>query len=330
MTQTMVETKVLQEAVELACHAPSLHNSQPWRWVASGSTVDLYADPRRMVASADKSGREAVISCGVVLDHFREVMASIGWDTMIDQFPNPSDRDHLASIHFAPVEGVTDAQRDRAAAIPRRRTDRRSFRAPANWESFEPVLRSTFQDHLAVLDVLADDLRPRLVRASRLVEALRRYDDDYHRELHWWTAPAREIEGIPERALPDEVRGGCGVDVNRRFPAGAHTQDSSRPPDQAKILVLSTLGDTRSDALDCGQALSAVLLECTMAGLATCTVTHITELAPGREILRSLINKRALVPQVLIRVGTAPVGEDAPDPTPRRPLRDVLELHQSN
>lgn len=141
-------------------------------------------------------------------------------------------------------------------------------------------------------------MRPRLVQASRLVEALRRYDDDYHHELHWWTAPARKMEGIPEGALPHEVRGGRGVDVNRRFPAGTDTHDSSRPLDQAKILVLSTLRDTRLDALNCGQALSAVLLECTMAGLATCTVTHIAELAPGREILGGIITQPAAVPQV--------------------------------
>lgn len=125
MTQVMIDTKVLQEAVELACRAPSLHNSQPWRWVVSGTTVDLFADPHRMVASTDNSGREAIISCGVVLDHFRDAVVAMGWDTNVDQFPNPSDRDHLASMGFAPAGGVTAAQRDRAAAISRRRTDRR-------------------------------------------------------------------------------------------------------------------------------------------------------------------------------------------------------------
>jgi len=45
MTQTTVGTDVIEAAVQLACRAPSLHNSQPWRWVATGSAVDLFVDP---------------------------------------------------------------------------------------------------------------------------------------------------------------------------------------------------------------------------------------------------------------------------------------------
>lgn len=328
MTQTMVDTAVITSAVELACRAPSLHNSQPWRWVATGAGVDLFADPHRVVTSTDSSGRESIISCGAVLDHFRVAMAAVGWDTSVDQFPNPNNLDHLASIDFAPMDYVTQARRDRAAAILRRRTDRNPFREPKDWASFEPVLRSAFDGNLATLDVLADDARPRLVEASRLTEALRRYDDLYHHELHWWTAPSRDQEGIPESALASGAEG-RGVEVNRRFSTDGHTGTSSAGAhDQAKILVLSTPGDTRADALNCGQALSAVLLECTMAGLATCPVTHITELEASRDLVRELIPGAAAVPQVLIRVGVDRTGKTPPEPTPRRPVRDVLEIHR--
>ncbi|WP_197507198.1 nitroreductase family protein, partial [Mycobacterium sp. 852002-50816_SCH5313054-b] len=89
-----------------------------------------------------------------------------------------------------------------------------------------------------------------------------------------------------------------------------------------------TPGDTRADALNCGAALSAILLECTMAGLATCPVTHLTELVSSRDIISDLTGRRAAVPQVLIRVGVGPEGESAPNPTPRRPLTDVLEIRR--
>jgi nitroreductase len=96
--------------------------------------------------------------------------------------------------------------------------------------------------------------------------------------------------------------------------------------DQAKNPVLSAPRDTRVDALNCGEALSAILLECTMAGLATCPVTHITELEAGRDIIRVLTSVPAAVPQVLIRVGIEPADELAPKPTPRRPVSEVLEI----
>jgi hypothetical protein len=119
------------------------------------------------------------------------------------------------------------------------------------------------------------------------------------------------------------------VDVNRRFPVDPLDERSSAGTyDQATIVVLSTPRDTRADALDCGQALSAVLLECTLAGMATCTVTHLTELEASRDIIRDLTGggMAAAVPQVLIRVGLEPEGELAPKPTPRRPVSDVLKF----
>lgn len=328
MTQTVADTKVITAAIELACRAPSLHNSQPWRWIASSVGVDLFVDPRRKVTSTDSSGREAIISCGAALDHFRVAMGAAGWETNVDEFPNPNNLDHLASMEFASVGYVAQARRDRADAIPHRRTNRLPFRAPKHWSSFEPLLRSAFECEVVTLDVLADDVRPRLAEASRLTEALRRYDDLYHRELDWWTSPLRETDGIPERALlseSDDRR----VDLNRRFPIDPLDERSSAGTyDEAKILVLSTPRDTRVDALNCGEVLSAILLECTTAGLATCPVTHITELEASRKMIRDLISCPAAVPQVLIRVGIEPEGELAPEPTPRRPLSEVLEIRR--
>ena len=72
MTQMMTDTKVITTAVQLACRAPSLHNSQPWRRVASSTSVDLFVDPHRTGTSTDRSGREAssaVVPSWVSLPH---------------------------------------------------------------------------------------------------------------------------------------------------------------------------------------------------------------------------------------------------------------------
>jgi hypothetical protein len=119
-----LDTQVLKKAVQLACRAPSVHNGQPWGWVAEGEVLRLFVDLHRTVPGTDRSGREAIISCGAVLDHLRVAMLAAGWDAVIERFPNPNDPDHLASIEFRSVDHVTDAQRDRADAILQRRTDR--------------------------------------------------------------------------------------------------------------------------------------------------------------------------------------------------------------
>jgi len=329
MTKTVAGTEVIAAAIKLACRAPSLHNSQPWRWVAGPTAVDLFGDPARVVRSTDSSGREALISCGAALDHFRAAMAAAGWNTHVDEFPNPNNLRHLASIDFSPLDFVTQACRDRAEAILHRRTDRLPFRAPTHWESFEPILRA-FGEPSAHLDVLTADARPQLAKATRLTETARRYDDSYHRELQWWTAPYHDSEGVPPAALVSESERER-VGINRSFPLSGHAdRRAAITGDQAKLLVLSTPEDTRADAFHCGQVLSELLLECTMAGLATCPLTHITEMADSRDIIRDLTGRTSGMPQVLIRVGIAPTLEQTPAPTPRRPLDDVLEFRRDS
>ena len=319
------DTEVLYRAVKLACRAPSVHNTQPWRWQAEGKVLRLFVDRYRTVPGTDRSGREAIISCGAVLDHLRVAMLAAGWDAVIERFPNPNDRDHLASIEFKPVEYVTDAQRSRADAILQRRTDRLPLGRPSFWDRFEPVLRSMFDDSVVTLDVLSDEARPRLVEVSQLTEALRRDDSTYHSELEWWTSPYALTEGVPPSSLASdkETR---RVDLGREFPVRGH--QNRRPEvkvDWSKILVLSTPEDTRADVLRCGEVLSTVLLECTVAGIATCTLTHLIELDESRDVVRGL-TEHGGQPQVLVRAGIAPFIEHLPAATPRRPLADVLEI----
>ncbi|MCV7231154.1 Acg family FMN-binding oxidoreductase [Mycobacterium branderi] len=325
MSRAAPDIAVIERAVLLACRAPSVHNSQPWNWVSNGQVLQLFLDRHRRVPRADRSGREAIISCGAALDHLRIAMMAAGWHAIVDRFPNPNNLDHLASIEFAALDFVTDAARQRADAILQRRTDRLPLGRPTYWPAFEPVLRSRVDESIAMLDVLDDDARPQLAKASQLTEALRRDDASYHAELQWWTSPFALSEGVPPEALASasERR---RVDVARDFPArGLGERRSEVAVDWAKILVLSTAEDSRRDALGCGETLSTVLLECTMAGLATCTLTHLIELDQSRDIVRGLIGGRG-EPQVLIRAGIAPPMEDLPAPTPRRPLGEVLEI----
>src|SRR5262245_60675660 len=98
MPDTMVPAEVIKDAVMLACRAPSLHNSQPWRWVADDRGLHLFVDPNRIMYSADRRGREAIISCGAMLDHFRFAMNAAGWRTHVERFPDPADRHHVASV----------------------------------------------------------------------------------------------------------------------------------------------------------------------------------------------------------------------------------------
>ncbi len=328
MGYAVVDTNVISDAVALACRAPSLHNSQPWRFLVEGDAIHLFLDADRAPRHTDTTGREAVISCGAVLDHLRVTMAAAGWRAHVERFPNPNNPDHLASLSFSPMDFVTDGHRLRAEAILARRTDRLPFDAPSDWDAFLQRLAATVDSAWVRVDVIGDEFRPQLAEASRMTETLRLYDSPYHAELVGWTTDIAVSEGIPASALVSAAESDR-VDIGRGdFPkvaGGDRRADVST--DHSKVLVLSTYDENREAMLRCGEVLSATLLDATMAGLATCTLTHITEVPASREIVTSLVARNAS-PQVLIRVGQAPGGGEPEPATPRRPVDEVLEINE--
>lgn len=312
----------LRAALLRGCRAPSVHNSQPWRWFFDGARLHLFSDPERQLPVADPHGRQLLISCGAVLDHVRTVFAALGWHTDLTRLPNLDQPDHLATLTFGPGADPPAATTARAAAIERRYTDRLPMRAPEAWDDMTPVvLREMAAAHEVDLDVLPDGTRTRLATASEQSAALHRYDMEYQTELRWWTGHDRPGDGIPPAALPTEAEL-ARVGVARTFPQVRHPGQRADTEDESRLVLLSTATESPLRWLRTGEALSAILLECTVAGWSTCPLTHITEMSSGRTLLQGLTTHRS-VPQVLLRVGTAPDAE-RPPATPRLPLSEVF------
>lgn len=326
MTKTCVALREIQDAVHLACRAPSYHNSQPWNWVLESGVLQLFVDPDYRVCT-DNSGRQTLLSCGAALDHLRAAMAADGWEAHIERFPNPVDHNHVANIEFSAAPGVTLAQRRYPAAILSRHTDRLPFGPVADWPAFEAVLRMALGSRAVYVDVLAPEQRAELADASDLAEVLRLYDTAYHAELNWWTTPFGTTTGIPHSALVS-AQESDRVDIGRLFPV-THNRERriGLGDDQSTVLAISAVGDTPADILMCGEALSVVLLEATMAGLSTCVLTHMTEHAATASVISALTGHDS--PQVLVRIGQAPALDQLPPPTPRRPLSDVFHYRMS-
>ena len=320
-------SEVIRDAVMLASRAPSLHNSQPWRWVVEGARLQLWADPCRLMPATDHAGRELTLSCGAVLDHLRVAMAAAGWGCITERRPAACHPNHLATLRFYVRDAVSQEDWRRASAIRRRRTDRLPFGPPADWPALRSALCRAVLPHDVLLDVVPDDDRPRLAEESALIESLRRYDTSYMSELRWWTSPFESDEThVSDDALVSSSEA-ARVDVARQFPpAGGGHRRRTIDHDRSKIVVLSTRhGDAPLEVLRCGEALSAVLLECTMAGAATCTLTHMTEIAQSRSIIAGIVGTSG-APQLLIRVGTSPTNGQHVEYTSRRLVTEVLEF----
>src|SRR4051795_13241167 len=127
---TALDQRTLRAAIELASHAPSVHNSQPWRWVIGPRTVHLYADLRRWLPATDADGRDLVVSCGAVLHHLRVALAATGLTARVHRLPNPDEQDHLAAVELHPG-AATDADLGLAKIMLARRTDRHRY---SDWD----------------------------------------------------------------------------------------------------------------------------------------------------------------------------------------------------
>ncbi len=315
--------RIIEEAVHLACRAPSYHNSQPWRWVVTADGVQLFVDTDRLVAT-DTGGRQAVISCGAALDHFVVAAATAGLRSDVQRYPDPDDHLHLATVRVTPADSDTTDRRRRADAILARRSDRLPLSAPADCATFDLMVRTRHDPAVAAVDVIDTAHRATVADAAQLTEALRLYDSAYHHEIDWWTSPFEVTDGIPHSALVSAAEADR-VDVGRSFPVTAHRERRTQiAEDGAQLLVISAPDDTRLSVLRCGEALSALLLDATMAGLSSCTLSHLTEVPATRDTVGALVGRAH--PQVVVRVGVASELDEVPPPTPRRPLADVLRV----
>ncbi len=322
MSTQFPDTETLCTVLTLATRAPSIYNTQPWRWRVDGTSLHLYSDPRVALPNTDPDGRDLMLSCGATLNHCVVALAAMGWRAEVHRLPDPDDPSHLAAIEVRP-HTPHPADISLAAAISGRRTDRRIY---------------------SVLPVPAGDIAAMTELATRMAVILRRVDamdnlnklvkqaardhatnHDYLVELTKWSGRYGSRAGVPSRNTPVHD---CGARMPVRIfagPALAQPPGVSQAADNAVVLALGTAFDDRLAQLRAGEAASAILLTATTMGLATCAITEPLEIPRTRDAVRSNVFGGDGYPQMLLRVGWAPMNVDPLPATPRRRLSHVVE-----
>jgi hypothetical protein len=109
-----------------AARAPSVHNTQPWRFRVGEFAIELYADPRRKLR-VDPLGREMLISCGAALFGLRLAVRSLGYLPVVDLLPDPDQLRLLARVRLGATVPMTASERQLLEAVPHRHTHRGPF-----------------------------------------------------------------------------------------------------------------------------------------------------------------------------------------------------------
>lgn len=312
---------LLRFVVGVAARAPSVHNTQPWRFVGLADGVELYADRSRQLPVVDASGRQLHISAGAAVHHARLALHGIGRNTKVSLRPSGSKDDLLARIRSEPSP---DHPTPGDWALLQATQDRHTHRFP-----FRPgrLPRQILVDLMSAVD--AHDVHARLIEMpgerralARIVrEATARQESDpaYRREMAVWTArPRSSRDGVPMSAASpvrqDEFR-------QRDFSRGS-AQDWSPDiqPEEPDLVLLWTDNDKPEDWLRTGEALSSLLLSATCAGVGASLLNQPLEVPALRETARRELRLPGY-PQLLLRLGFAAKAT----PTGRRRVEDVLD-----
>ena len=82
---------VIEQLVRAAAAAPSMHNTQPWRFrvTDAGRAIELRADPARQLPSVDPGGQAMHIACGAALFNLRLAAGVAGWQAVVRLLPDP-------------------------------------------------------------------------------------------------------------------------------------------------------------------------------------------------------------------------------------------------
>lgn len=320
----------LSIAVERALRAPSVHNTQPWRWRIDDGAVELHADWTRHLVATDPDGRDLVLSCGAALHHLLVALAARGLGADVERLPDPDDPGHLATVTLRPGAGLP-ADPALQRAVDRRRTDRRRMgHRPVPREHLRLLEEHARRGGALLIAVSGSTARRRLVAA--LADAADRQDwtPGYPTELELWTrryAGARD--GVPAGNIAPPPIGERDAAPLRQFPRGRLDQPRWVPgeeigADASELLVIGTTGDEPIDRLRAGEAVSAVLLAATTLGLASTPLSQAVEVDATRQALQRDVLHVPEQPQIVLRIGWPAAHAAEIPPTPRRDLRAVL------
>lgn len=314
-------TRLLEAAALASLRAPSVFNTQPWRWRIIGDTLELSADPGRGLAATDSDGRLLVISCGTALHHARTALAAAGHRTAVTRLPDPDRHDLLARIRVVEPATADPETRAMADAMPRRRTDRRTYGDRPVPEDLLGELRHRVEAEGAFLHVVRPDQVMTLAVAADRAAAAEQDDPAYAAELRDWSnRPAGSGDGVPAAtAVQPSLR---RVPVRDFAPAGDAGLAAGGGHDRgAAYVLIFGRTDRPIDLLRGGEALSALLLTATARGLATEPLSESAEVAWGRTMLRGLLAGIG-EPYLAVRLGYP----DSPEPPPAAPRRDPAEV----
>lgn len=115
----------LKTIISYARLAPSVHNTQPWRYEIGENSITVHPEPSRLLDDGDPTGRESWITFGVGVETLLMSARALGYDCSIEHLQTQSLHQPIATIKV--VKNNTSHDQATLHALETRHTYRGHF-----------------------------------------------------------------------------------------------------------------------------------------------------------------------------------------------------------
>ncbi len=301
---------IIRFVVANAVWAPSVHNTQPWRFSAQEHELRLHADEARQLTVADPDGREMLISCGAALFTARLALRSLGYIPEAAVLPDPAEPTLVARLTWRNQAPATDYEHRLLRQVRQRRTHRGGFDSVPLPPDVLTALRHAAGRDGTTLRLMAEDERRVLAASVQSAEQALRLDSARVKELARWASPpgSGRPDGVPPTsytARPEHTN----PDYPARDFAHGHGwglplfSTAPWPRSAGTVGLLTTADDQPADWINAGHALQRILLMASSDGIAAALHSQPLEVPRLREDIRTQLCGGAY-PQLVLRLGT--------------------------
>ncbi|GAA1615579.1 nitroreductase [Kribbella sancticallisti] len=311
--------------LKAAVAAPSMHNTQPWRFEIDRHAINIYLDGSRALPAEDPTGRAMRIAAGAATFNLRCAAAAMGCGSWFGLMPDRYDPDLVARVVVEPINEPDRVLKQLAQEIPRRHTSREPVRPVHLAAEVRALLSKAAMTEQAELTWLP---APKVKEVlDLLVDTDLREIGDWHRraERAHWVGGERSTDGVPSSVLGP--RSAAYPSPVRDMGTSPTDQTRSRAVFEADpvLAVLSTNADTRADQVAAGLALQRMLLTATREGLKASFLNQPLEYDDLRRAVQRSTGKPGHA-HMVIRFGHSTVTAT----TPRRPVSAFVPAHQES
>jgi hypothetical protein len=270
--------------------ASNPHNSQPWIFRITASTIDLFAVPERQIGAIDPFRREMYIGLGCALENMRLAAEAEGYSTDIRLLPDPASETHAARIS---LDSASPLVSDLYSAIPNRHTNRGPYDSARDVapEIFDAINSLVIESNVRLFWFKDRSARTKFGKAAIAATEALVADEQQSLDSHaWWRHDWDKLQESADGITLDAQGLGSVVTPLAKFLPDLSRQQSDETfvknvrgfivPTAAAFGILAVHdGMNNAQRLQCGQVWQRIHLFDTTQGLAMQPLNQMCERA---------------------------------------------------